>query len=368
MKKNCALVLCIVLCCNGVLAQQLDSIRYVIDSTMQKTPFYGNMLITQKGKTLFEQSYGYANVNTQTKLTSDNSFQIASVSKQFTAYGIMLLQNEQKVNYDSTLRHYLPEFPYANITIRHLLTHTSGLPDFWDGIRPKMDTTRSFGNNEVLDYLIHHQPPLMFEPGSQFEYCDIGYDFLATLIERVSGLSYTDYLNANIFKPLGMKRTIAYKVTDIERINNKQLAIGHQYINGAYLFAHTQPQNHFVFYLGDFYGDGSIVSSARDLAIWDKALQQCTLLACAQQNESMVAYKMNNGSTDIGNGTGYGFGWFIRQTPAGKLVYHTGFHPGNVLAIYRFVDKDLCFIFLSNTDSRTVRALRNRILNLLQQQ
>lgn len=367
MRKIFALILCIVLCYNDVLAQQLDSIRYVIDSTISKTPFYGNILITQKGKTVFEQSYGYADVAKKTKLTPDHSFQIASVSKQFTAYGIMLLHKTNKLNYDLPVSTYIPEFPYPNITVRHLLTHTSGLPDFWDSIRNKMDTTRSFGNKEVLEYLIQHKPPLMFEPGSQFEYCDIGYDFLATMIERVSGLSYTDYLNAHIFKPLGMKQTIGYKVTDINRINNKQLAIGYQYENGVYKPAHLLPQNHFVFYLGDFYGDGSIVSTARDLAIWDRTLKQCFLLVCELQQESMEPYKMTNGSTDIGNGTGYGFGWFIRQPASGKLVYHTGHHPGNSLAIYRFVDRDMCFIFLSNTDTSTVRALRNRILYFLQQ-
>lgn len=348
-------------------AQQLDSIRYVIDSTFSKTPFYGNILISQKGKTIFENSYGYTDVVKETKLTADNSFQIASISKQFTAYGIMLLHQQNKIQYDSSVSVYLPGFPYPNITIRHLLTHTSGLPDFWETIRTKMDTTHSFGNQQVLDYLIKHKPPLMFEPGSQFEYCDIGYDFLATIIERISRVNYTEYLNKVIFKPLKMKQTIAYKVTDIRRINNKQLAIGHQLVDGKFTYSHTLPKNGFVFYLGDFYGDGSIVSSTRDLAIWDRALQRCALLPCETQQESMTPYKMNNGSTDIGNGAGYGFGWFIKQPASGKLVYHTGFHPGNALGIYRLVDKEICFIFLSNTDTKTVRELRNRILYFLQQ-
>jgi CubicO group peptidase (beta-lactamase class C family) len=367
MKRYFYLLTLCVLSTATLRAQQLDSIRYVIDSTFTRSPFYGNILITEHGKTLFEQSYGYADAQKKTKLTSDHSFQIASVSKQFTAYGIMILHQDHKIEYDSSVNKYLPGFPYTNITIRHLLTHTSGLPNFWDSIRTRLDTMHSYGNKEVLDYLIQHRLPLQFEPGSQFDYCDIGYDFLATIIERLSGQSYTDYLNTKVFKPLGMKHTIAYKVTDIRRIHNKNLAVGHQQTNGAYQYAHLLPENGFVFYLGDFYGDGSIVSSARDLAIWDKALKQCTLLPCEVQQEAMMPYKMNNGSTDIGYGRGYGFGWFIRQNASGTLVYHTGHHPGNVLAIYRLTDSDRCLILLSNTDTGTVRELRARILYFLQQ-
>jgi CubicO group peptidase (beta-lactamase class C family) len=370
MKHSChplfVILVLIGISVNTIHAQQLDSIRYVIDSTLEKSPFYGNILITQKGKTIFEKSYGYADVLNKKKLGPHNSFQIASVSKQFTAYGIMILHQAQQIDYDKTVDVYLPGFPYHTITVRHLLTHTSGLPDFWDHIRTKLDTTASYGNQQVLEYLVRHTPPLQFEPGSQFEYCDIGYDFLAMIIENVSGLSYTDYLNNTIFKPLKMKHTIAYKVTDIRRIDNDVLAIGHQLADGKYKYAHLLPQNGFIFYLGDFYGDGSIVSTAKDLALWNQALKSCALLPCVIQQESMEPYKMNNGSVEIDKGLGYGYGWFIKQTPAGKLVYHTGHHPGNALAIYRFVERDLCFIFLSNSDTGEVRALRARILYFLQ--
>ncbi len=348
-------------------AQNIDSIRYVLDSTYLSSPFFGNVLITKNNNILFEKSYGYADAINKRPLTNKNSFQVASISKQFTAYGIMILKNNNLLDYDSLVCKYIPTFPYKNITVRHLLTHTSGLPNFWDDIRPNMDTTKSNGNKDVLDYLIQHKLPLQFEAGTTFQYADIGYDFLATIIEVVSGLSYQEFMYKNIFKPLKMQHTFACMVTDIRRIQDKNLAIGHALENGKFVYAHLQPKHHFVYYLGDFYGDGSVVTTARDLAIWDKALKACKLLPCEIQNESIneatfngqVIYARTNPNIS------YGFGWFIKNTPTGKLVYHSGGHPGNAHVMYRLLDKDITFIFLSNAETPHLKSLRSRILQML---
>ncbi len=344
---------------------QIDSVQYVIDSTLKVSPFYGNILITQHGKTVFEKSYGYADVKTKQPLTSNNSFQIASISKQFTAYGIMLLQQKGLVDYDQLVRTYLPEFPYDTITVRHLLNHTSGLPEFWDVIRPNLDTTRSNGNKDAMDYLVKHKLPLQFKPGTQFEYCDIGYDFLANIIERLSGMNYETFMEKQIFKSLGMTQTHAYMVTDIQRIKNPNLAIGHVYQDQQFVYAHTQTRNNFVFYLGDFYGDGSVVTSAKDLAIWERALSSCKLLPCAQQNLSIEPIRLHDSILYMDPNLSYGFGWFLKYTPSDTLVYHTGFHPGNVHSVYRLMQKDITFIFLSNAETSRIRGLRSRILQLL---
>lgn len=360
------LIVILLLLNNVIIAQQMDSIRYVLDSANAASPFFGNVLVTKNGKTIFEKSYGYADALNQQPLTPKNSFQLASISKQFTAYGIMLLQHKRLLEYDSLVVKYLPAFPYSNITIRHLLNHTSGLPNFWDDIRPKMDTLKSFGNKEVLDYLIVNKLPLQFTPGSSFDYCDIGYDFLANIIEHLSGLGYDVFMQKHIFKPLGMKQTYAYKVTDIRRIKNRRLAIGHVLNQQQFAYAHEQAKYNFVFYLGDFYGDGSLVSTARDLAKWDAALTQCRLLPCTQQT---IAFQVVNiqDSTYLKQSWGYGFGWFISQSTSPQIIYHTGFHPGNTHGIYRLVDKGITLIFLSNAETPSVRKTRSRVLNLLHQ-
>ncbi|MGB3084835.1 MAG: serine hydrolase domain-containing protein [Saprospiraceae bacterium] len=317
---------------------------------------------------VFEKSYGYADDVNKMPLTKENSFQVASISKQFTAYGIIILKSKGLLNYDSLVCKYIPTFPYKQITVRHLLNHTSGLPNFWDYIRPNLDTTISNGNKEVLDYLIQHKLPLQFEQGTKFQYADIGYDFLATIISTISDLSYQEFMNLNIFKPLKMKNTFAYMVTDIRRIQNKNLAIGHIFENGKFEYAHLQPKCNFVYYLGDFYGDGSVVTTARDLAIWDKALSECKLLPCEMQNESINEATFNGQTiyAKTNPNISYGFGWFIKNTPLGKLVYHSGGHPGNSHVIYRLLDKDITFIFLSNAETSNLKALRNRILQMLQ--
>ncbi len=352
---------------NILFAQNIEKIQYILDSTYSSSPFFGNVLITKNNKVLFEKSYGYSDAPNKIALTNENSFQVASISKQFTATGIMILKNKGVLEYDSLVCKYISIFPYKNITVRHLLTHSSGLPNFWDDIRPNLDTTRSNGNKDVLEYLIQHQLPLQFEPGTKFQYADIGYDFLATIIENISGLSYQEFMYLNIFKPLKMKNTFAYMVTDIRRIQNKNLAIGHIYENGKFEYAHLQPKYNFVSYLGDFYGDGSIVTTARDLAIWDKALNECQLLPCEIQNES-ICDPVFNGQTIYAKtnpNISYGFGWFIKSTQSGKLVYHSGGHPGNSHVIYRFLDSDLTFIFLSNAETSNLKVLRNRILQFL---
>ncbi len=361
------LIIVFILWACQVSAQNIDSISYVIDSTYKQSPFYGNLLITKNGKTIFEKSYGNADAVNGVKLTSDNSFQVASISKQFTAYGILLLHAKGALNYDDKVSRYIPGFPYDNITIRHLLTHTSGLPDFWDGIRPYLDTTKANGNKEVLEYLIKHKMPLQFEPGSQLAYADIGYDFLANIIENRSYVNYQEFMEQNIFKPLKMKNTYAYMVTDIRKIKNKHLAKGHVYQGGKFEYAHTQPKYNFVYYLGDFYGDGSVVTSARDLARWDRALKNYTLLPAYIQDK---AFKENEYSGQIvrpksSPEVGYGFGWFIKNISGKRVYYHTGGHPGNVHVIYRIPEKDMAFIFLSNAETPNLRGLRNRILELL---
>lgn len=350
-----------------LFAQNIDSIRFLLDSTYASSPFFGTVLISKKDQLIFEKSYGYADAVLKKTLTKENSFQIASISKQFTAYGIMILKSKGLLQYDSMVCKYLPTFPYKNITIRHLLNHTSGLPNFWEDIRPKMDTTKSFGNKEVLDYLVQHQLPLQYNPGTKFQYADIGYDFLAMVIEYVSGLTYQKFMHQSIFKPLKMNTTFALMVTDIRRIQNKHLAYGHTFENGTFTHAHLQPKYNFVSYLGDFYGDGSVVSTARDLAIWVEALKKCNLLPCDIQNEAFLEPTYNGEIiyARINPNIAYGFGWFLKNTPSGKLVYHSGGHPGNSHVIYRLLDKDITFIFLSNAETSNLKGLRNRILQML---
>jgi CubicO group peptidase (beta-lactamase class C family) len=357
--------------CSKLSSQDVERVGRYLDSAYNVSPFSANILVKSAGAIRFEKSYGYCDHLKGSRLSVENSFQVASISKQFTAYGIMLLKHQGVLDYDSLARKYLPEFPYDNITIRQLLTHSSGLPNFWNDIRPHLDHTKSNGNRDVLHFLQKHSLPLQFEPGTDYQYCDIGYDFLANIIERLSGLGYDTFLSNRIFQPLGMKTSYAYLVTDIRRIDNAKLAMGHSLYGSAnkVQYAHLDPNNDFVFYLGDFYGDGSVVTTARDLARWDDALQKCTLLPCEIQDEAFIAFA-ENGQKHLTNDSkkiDYGFGWKIkRHESLGKIVFHWGGHPGNQHIIYRMLDAKVTLIYLSNFESEVNIKLINGIIAMLE--
>ena len=167
-------------------------------------------------------------------------------------------------------------------------------------------------------------------------------------------------MQENIFDELKMKGTHAYMVTDIRKIHREGLAVGHarnkktQQID----YAHMQPENDFVFYLGNFYGDGSIVSTARDLALWSRALKNCTLLPCEVQAEAFVPFAENK--------VNYGFGWKIsRNARSEKVISHSGGHPGNQHIIYKILDRDVTLIYLSNFEGEQNRAVMNGLIAML---
>jgi CubicO group peptidase (beta-lactamase class C family) len=360
------------LLCTQCAAQNLRRINYVIDSLLSHHTISANILIATDSKILFQKNAGFSDITTAKPLQKANSFQVASLSKQFTAYGIMVLQSKKLLDYDSAVKSYIAEFPYPGITIRHLLSHTSGLPNFTQQLLPLLDTTRSNGNKELLELLAQKQPPLQSVPGTVFEYADIGYDLLATVIERISGKSYHSFMRQYVFKPANMRASSAEQVTDLRKIKNNRLATGHIFDSTAQTFvvAHLQPSRNYVFYLGGFYGDGSVVSTVFDLFMWHRALTRNFLLPENLQQEAFTPYTINGQlpKTKTGRAIQYGFGWVLsRDSVMGRVLSHGGGHPGFTSFYYRFPDKKLCFIFLSNAETPVNGYLRSRILDLLKE-
>jgi CubicO group peptidase (beta-lactamase class C family) len=359
---------------NSTLAQinftKIDSLLLVNE---QKHIFSGHILIAENQKIVFQKMIGLADYKTQAAFSKQSKFQIASVSKQFTAFGIMLLQAKGLLKYDDKVQLHLPTFPYPNITVRQLLHHTSGLPEFWNKIRPKLNQKIQNGNQEMLQYLIENKLPLEFEPNSKMQYSDIGYDILAMIIEQKSGLSYEKFMDKNVFKPAGMKHTKALMVTDIRLIEDEKLAKGHSWIDSLqrYEHSHLLPSKDFVFYLGRFYGDGSVVATAHDLLKWDKALTQNLLLSESQMNEAYLPAKDNQNQVIYANpasklNPNYGFGWSLANHPTlGRMYYHNGGHPGFVSYYLRCPDRNLTVVFLSNQDNTS--ALGDLRLSIMEQ-
>ncbi len=329
---------------------KIDSI---VRAAHEKKAFNGNVLIAKGGRIVFEKSMGFADFNHKIPLNESTQFQIASVSKQFTAFGIMVLKKRGKLNYDDKVKRFIPDFPYPDISLRHLMQHTSGLPDFWKDIRPHLDTTRANGNAEMIAYLIEKKLPLRFETGEKWEYSDIGYDILASIIEIVSGQAFDQFMKKEVFRPAGMKDSEGLLVTDIRRIKAKNLARGYlEHSSGRLELAHEA--RNFVHYLGNFYGDGSVIATLRDLKRWDDALLKMMKSDSLHFGAAYEAIRRKDGSIlEVQKGVSYGFGWGLRVDPKmGRVYSHNGGHPGFVTNYFRYPDRQVVLIVCRNVESQ----------------
>src|SRR5688572_5558074 len=192
--KRLVLLICIII--SSVASAQTKTTQ--IDSFLSKLhkddKFYGNVLVAEKGEIIYQGSFGKANIAADKDLNSSSIFELASVSKQFTAMGIMLLKKQGKLNYDDTLRKYFPELPYYTITVRHLLNHTSGLPDYMELFGKYWDSSKIAVNKDMIELLARHRPAVNFNPGERWEYSNTGYALLASIIEKASGKEFGKYL------------------------------------------------------------------------------------------------------------------------------------------------------------------------------
>ncbi len=348
-------------CKNQKQVSEHETLRNDIDSVMMTIPdFSGVVLIASKGKPLYHKAFGYRNFETKVPLDTTDIFELASVSKQFTAMIMMMLKEENKLTYDDPIKKYLPGLPYSNITIRHLLTHTSGLPDYQAIMDQHWDKTKVAGNDDILRYLKEYHPPIVFKPGEKYEYSNTGYVLLASIAEKASGKDFIDLCRENIFTPLGMKNT------DIRSLEEKKLienfAFGHIYIEekDRYLLADSFPSFNYTIWLGNRKGPGRISSTSADLLLWDRALYQEDLINQETLNDAFTPMQLTNNSLSI-----YGFGWMLKNDTDNRIVFHTGSNPGYNTKLVRFIDQDKTLIMLCNNAHAEFTLLANTLENLV---
>ena len=322
---------------------QLDSLYSGLHNKQQ---FFGNVLIAEKGNIIYQKSFGKANRATSEDLNAESIFELASVSKQFTAMGIMLLKKQGKLSYEDSLRKFFPELPYHNITVRQLLNHTSGLPDYMQLFAQHWDSTKIATNSDMIRLLAKHKPPIRFLPGEKWEYSNTGYALLGSIIEKASGKSFGDYLQQNIFQPLDMKRTRVYR-RRYEKKTIPNYAYGYVYDGKKKQFALPDSVNEtaaMVFCLDGIVGDGTVNSTVNDLLKWDRALYTEKLVSKNMMNEAFQPGILNDGKK-----TSYGFGWGLEDLRgAGKILHHSGGWPGYTTYIERNIEKDKTIIILRN--------------------
>ena len=317
--------------------------------------FSGVVLVAENGKPIYHKAFGYREFEPKISLQPSDIFELASVSKQFTAMIIMMLQEKGMLNYDDSVSKYL-EIPYKGISIRNLLTHTSGLPDYQDIMDKHWDKSKIAGNADCIEYLNKYAPPKRFEPGDKYEYSNTGYLLLASIAEKASGKDFIELSRKWIFRKLKMKST------DIRTLEEKKatrnFAIGHIYVQerDKYIRADSFPSSDYTIWLGNRKGPGRISSTASDLLKWDNALYTKKLIKQSTLLDAFTPMKLNDGSF-----SNYGFGWSLRtDSVLGKVVSHNGDNPGYKTQIIRFIEKRITIILLNNSAHPNFTAILRR--------
>lgn len=330
----------------------IGKIDSLLNSAYSKKKINGNFLIAEKGKIIYNKSFGYTNEFTKEKLNENSVFELASVSKQFTAMAIMILKENGKLNLIDDITKFIPELStYKGITIRNLLNHTGGLPDYQEIMDSLFDKSKIAVNKDIINLFAIHKPKLLFEPNTKWKYSNTGYALLGSIIEKVSGMDYGDYLNKVIFKPLKMNNTKVFRRRfTSKKINN--YAFGYVYSDSLkkYFLPDDLSETKFVVYLDGIFGDGTVNSTVIDLLKWDRALYSKKLLSTEGMKEIFEVATLNDKSK-----TKYGFGWFVDENvDFGKVVSHSGGWPGYVIYIDRHITNDKTIIILQNHDNVSI--------------
>lgn len=291
------------------------------------------LIVVRDGRVLKRLAWGQADLASGTPIASDTAFRLASVSKQFTAMAVMLLAEEGRLDYDDPVVRFLPELSRigGDVTIRQLLTHTSGLPDYYDVMVEVAGVERPLTRHALDVYARWGE--LRFEPGSRFEYSNPGYELLALIVERASDRRFADFLHDRIFAPLGMTSSVVF---DERAPRIPKRAYGYRLEGAGFVPDDDDPLNYVV-------GSGGVYSTAEDMVRWDQALQDGRLVRAETLAEAFRPVRLTGGGDYP-----YGFGWSLESHLGRRRVAHTGSWLGFRSAIARYPDERLSVIVLSN--------------------
>ena len=326
-----------------------DAIAIAVDSyvnaemAVEKIPGLA-LAVVRDGRVIKATGYGYANLEHDVRVTPETVFQTGSVGKQFAAVGVMMLVEEGKIGLDDKLSKYLPNTPakWRDVTIRHLLTHTSGIADYGGEIDSKptvIDLRKDYTEAELLKQFT--LLPMNFPPGTSWSYSNTGYVLLGFVIHKVTGEFYGDFLQQRIFQPLGMTSTRIISEADIV----KNRSAGYELVN-----AEIKNQKWVAPTLNTT-ADGALYTNVLDMAKWDAALYTDKLLKRASFDQIWMPVTLKPMKKGGDTSYPYGFGWDITSAGGHKLIEHSGSWQGFTTQISRYVDDRLTVIALSNLDS-----------------
>ncbi len=326
-----------------------DTLQSSVDALMHaytgKAPGAA-VLVLRDGRPLVRRGYGLADLESGSPVTPATNFRLASVTKQFTAASILLLAQDDKLSLDDPVRKWLPSLPASDeaITLRHLLTHASGLIDYEDLMAP--DATEQVHDIDVL-HMLEGEQRLYFPPGTGYRYSNGAYALLALIVGKASGQDFATFLRERIFKPLGMVNSVAYE-KGISTVPHR--AYGHSLVDGHWMRTDQRSTSAVL-------GDGGIYSSIDDLAKWDAALYDNRLLSDSSRADAVSLHNPIHDETDV---EGYGYGWRIH----GDMLWHSGETLGGRNVIIRWPHRHLTVVVLTNRNDPEPYRLARRIAAL----
>lgn len=341
-------------------ARTVERLDSLFDYLVQNEMYNGGVGVRQQGEIIFLKGYGPGNFETGTSFSTSSQTEIASVSKQFTAAAIMLLQEDGLLKVeDSINRYFEPALPLDGITIHHLLTHTSGVPDYEKYFGENWKTKDLVDNKIIVGYLHREKPEPMFAPGEKYTYSNLGYVLLAEIVEKVSGRRLDVFLNQRIFEPGGMSQTGFFPRSDIFDMPNYAPGMLWSEEQNQYVRPETVEGKEFVWYLSARFGPGRLTSTVEDLLKWDSLLHTQTIL----RDESKE--QMFKGYVDVPSKlfeSQYGYGFRILQDGSlGREIEHGGSWPGNFTHIKRYLDDETAYVLLNNTSSPYMADIRKAL-------
>ena len=353
-------------------AQKLDDYFSALEKGKE---INGNVLVTENERVIYQKSFGYADFDVQRLNNAESEFNLASISKTFTATAILQLKEKGKLALDDKFAKYFPDFPYPAITVRQLLSHSSGLTD--TDLAPIFEnfaanhSGRNPANSDLVPLLARAKIQLKLKPGEKWWYCNLGFQLLALLVEKVSGEKFGDYLAKHIFQPAGMNHTYL-KTHLINPVDSPNLSLSCDY-PFKFFIKRVKLNGESSFYNETLYGHANVVSTTADFLRYDTSLYNQTLLKNETLNETFAATKLATGEDDkiwlniAGMGDALdGLGWFIfADDSSGKIVWHTGGMPGCATIFFRNVAKKQMVVLFDNTNSEGLYRRGLSAMNIL---
>ena len=333
----------------------------------EKDAYNGAWLYAEKGEIVSKGALGFRDPEDTLPIAEDSIFQLASVSKNFTATAVMLVMRQGLLSPEDKITKFFPELgAYEGVTVRHLLNHTSGIPDYFDDsdwfIKIWKEEKRVPGNDEIIRFLLETKAKPYFAPGEGLHYSNTGYNLLALLVERLSGVPYEEFLQKNIFEPAGMTSTHCCHIRrDGVPFENYARATVYDGDDDGRCVADVDSEEvGEVVAFDGLNGDDYVYTNIFDMLKWDRALREGRVLTAEEQKLMYTPGKLNNGENavyDEDDGLGYGFGWAVGQEEEfGLVVSHSGGMPGVATWFERFIDADRTLVILGCRDYRDIRA------------